>query len=966
MKHILTTIFFAFGILFANAQSSFQKKSSGNFRLPANVKESDFKTNTVLFKVRSESRSSCSSTGIDNPILTSIFSEIGVTKVSKRFPGKVALSESANARGEKMVDLSLIYTVKYSNALKIEEVISKMLATGLFEYVEPDYIYPTTYTPNDAVTTGSNAQYYLDKIKAYTGWDISKGDTNVVVGIVDSGSDMDHPDLVGNIKKNYADPVNGTDDDGDGFVDNFRGWDLGGADYVNVVADNNPTIMGANNNHGSHVSGCASATTDNGIGVAGAGFKTKLLIVKCAADNDTRGTGGVGYIIEGYDGIVYAADHGAQIINCSWGGPGGGQFGQDIINYATFNKNALVIAAAGNDGAQIDSYPASFDNAISVASTGSTDAKSSFTNYGYSVDVCAPGSQIYSTYYNNTYSKLDGTSMASPIAAGVAAIIKAYYPDYTALQIGEQLKVTCDNIYNVFGNTSYVGRLGSGRINLYKALTINNVPSVVMTSRNITDNNDNAFVVGDTLSINGIFTNYLAATTNLTAVLTSTSTMVTVVDGNTTLGAIATLGTTDNNTDPFKVLIKSNATLNAVIPFKLTLTDGSYSAIIMFSVTVNVDYINIQINEVATTITSKGLIGYNQNAQAQGLGFTYKGGATLLYEGGLMVGTSSSAVSDVVRGVETTPDLDFQSVEKVQKVLPTEKSDFDLKGSFNDNISSTPQNLLIKHKAYAWTAIDYSKFIIVEYNLKNNGSTSLNNLYAGIFADWDMLDYAKNRASFDSNAKMGYAYSTDSSLYVGIKALTNLSSVKHYAIDNASGGGGGVDISSTYTVAQKYTTLSTNRSDAGVAGTGADIIDVISNGPFSVSAGDSVVVAFALIAGDNLTDIQTSAVNAQDKYDEMLITSLNDKVSQGEISINAFPNPANDVLNLEFFIPSTQHVNLELYNMMGQKVIEMVNGPLTEGKHQLKIDISKLQSGVYFYKFSQAEKSITHKITINK
>ena len=130
--------------------------------------------------------------------------------------------------------------------------------------------------------------------------------------------------------------------------------------------------------------------------------------IKCAADNDTRDPGGEGYIITGYEGIKYAADHGCSIINCSWGGTAGGQLEQDVITYATINKNVLVCCSAGNDAKNVPHYPSSYKYAISVASTTSSDTKSLFSCYGTDIDICAPGSGIYSTLWNNTYATFDG------------------------------------------------------------------------------------------------------------------------------------------------------------------------------------------------------------------------------------------------------------------------------------------------------------------------------------------------------------------------------------------------------------------------------------------------------------------------------------------------------------------------------------------------------------------------------
>lgn len=193
-------------------------------------------------------------------------------------------------------------------------------------------------------------------------------------------TDCDHPDLQSNIKYNYADPINGVDDDNDGYIDNYRGWDMS-------MNDNNPMVDMSD--HGSHVSGCADAVTNNGTGVSSPGFNCKFLPVKCA--NATS----VSTIDHGYEGIVYAADHGCQIINCSWGGGGGGSFGQDAVTYASVNMGALVVCSAGNTYSDVAQYPAAYKYAFSVAATNSSDEKSSFSTYNYTVDISAPWAPIF-------------------------------------------------------------------------------------------------------------------------------------------------------------------------------------------------------------------------------------------------------------------------------------------------------------------------------------------------------------------------------------------------------------------------------------------------------------------------------------------------------------------------------------------------------------------------------------------
>ncbi|MFM7902667.1 MAG: S8 family peptidase, partial [Bacteroidota bacterium] len=217
-------------------------------------------------------------------------------------------------------------------------------------------------------------------------------------------------------------------------------------------------------------------------------------------------------------------------------------------------------------------YPASYRYVLSVASTGNNDTKSSFSNFGGFIDVCAPGSNIYAAQSNDTYQLQSGTSMASPVAAGAAAIIKSYFPTYTGLQVGEKLRVTCDNIYGLSGNAAYLNKLGKGRINMYRSLTESS-PSIRILDIATTDNNDNAFVVGDTLRITGDITNYLDPTTNLTVTISSTSQWVTISDNSTTVGALGTLASLNNSADPFQVKINPNTPLNTKVTFRFTMTD---------------------------------------------------------------------------------------------------------------------------------------------------------------------------------------------------------------------------------------------------------------------------------------------------------------------------------------------------------------------------------------------------------
>jgi thermitase len=254
-------------------------------------------------------------------------------------------------------------------------------------------------------------------------WDTTQGSTNVVVAVSDTGVDMNHPDLRTNIWTNPNEtPDNGIDDDGNGYVDDVHGWDF-------VRQNNNPMDE---NNHGTHVSGIIGAEGNNARGIAGINWRVSIMPVRFLDRN------GSGYTSDGIASILYAARNGARIVNCSWGGGQASQALRDAILFA-YNRGTLVVAAAGNNSQNLDSYPTypgGFSEAgvVSVASSSGVGQLSDFSNYGiFGALIAAPGSSIYSTIRDEKWGRMSGTSMASPMVAGVAALILSVSPNLNLL-----------------------------------------------------------------------------------------------------------------------------------------------------------------------------------------------------------------------------------------------------------------------------------------------------------------------------------------------------------------------------------------------------------------------------------------------------------------------------------------------------------------------------------------------------
>jgi serine protease len=882
----------------------------------------NFADKKIILKAKSIYRNQCSMNDIGIPALIPVFNSLGTVTLQKKFPLHQSPTLLQLKNNPHLVDLSLIYELTFNESIALKKAMVMLLATNVFEYAEPLFIPKPLYNPNDPEIA---LQYHLGKIEAFQAWDINTGDTNVVVGITDTGVDLLHPDLAGNIKINTLDPVDGADNDLDGYVDNYQGWDLG-------ENDNSPQCNA--NFHGLHVAGLSSAITDNSIGIAGSGFKCKMLPVKIS---DAGGA-----LTAAYDGIVYAADHGCQIINCSWGGTGGGQYGQDIVNYAVYNKNSTVIAAAGNDGNDERFYPATFANVLNVSASDQNDHKKANSNYGTRIDVIAPGEDMYSTWINGTYTASGGTSTAAPLVAGAAAIVKSFFPTYNALQIGEQLKATSDIVDTIGANLPYQGLLGRGRINLYRALTETNHPSIVLTGDSLYDNNDLSLVANDTIRLSGYFTNYLSATDGVTLQITNPSAFLQILNGSAILGSMNTLETKNNHNNPFTLVILPGAPFNEKIEIPVTISDTSGSlSIEYFTIVINVDYINVQINEVATSITSKGNFGFNPPGQSQGLGFQFNN-QNLLYEGGLMISAGVSKVSDVVRGSGAVPDTDFSSVQNIAQIIPGIDAEFDANGIFSDAQSLNPIPVTIIQKGLAWSQPGNDHYVALHYDIINSGSSTIDSVYAGIFTDWDIMNSSMNKSSEDQSLKLGYTFSTQANgLYAGVQLLSWTAPFWHYALDNISGGAGAIDLTNGFSTTEKFQSMSQNRPNAGQGTSGNDVCDVVATGPFQLLPGDTAKIAFAILAGNSLTEIQTAATNAQILFGTQPVGGM--KSNEDNASISIYPNPTNNRLIISS-IENRDIALLEIINVLGNRIeCESINQ-----KNRIDVNVSQFSTGIYF------------------
>jgi len=324
-------------------------------------------------------------------------------------------------------------------------------------YAEPIPAAYTAYTPNDLGSNALDQQWHLYRIKAKEAWDISKGDKLIKVAIVDDAMLVSHPDLINNVWVNPGEiPGDGIDNDGNGYIDDVNGYDVGDN-------DSDPSPPSNALLHGTHVGGISGATTDNSLGIASIGFDISLIAVR----SHRTGTANTS-ISRGYNGIYYAAKAGADIINCSWSGSGFSTTNSNIIKFAQ-DEGCIVLAAMGNDGQQLTRYPAAYTDVISVAATTNSDTKATFSNYANYTTISAPGITMLSTITGNGYKSESGTSMATPLVAGLMGLMKSHYPKIDNADLIGCLLQTAVNIDAQ--NGSYLGKLGEGRVDAEAALT---------------------------------------------------------------------------------------------------------------------------------------------------------------------------------------------------------------------------------------------------------------------------------------------------------------------------------------------------------------------------------------------------------------------------------------------------------------------------------------------------------------
>lgn len=592
------------------------------------------------------------------------------------------------------------------------------------EIIEPRYKSQFLGSVNDEFVSN---QEYLNIIKAFAGWDIETGDEDIVIGLSDSGMFQNHEDLKDGISVNEEEiPFNNIDDDGNGYIDDYKGVNLAhGEDEMGWGNTINA------NSHGQNVVGFFGARTNNEIGIAGVSYNCKLFPIKIASNNSTETT-------YDYESIVYAADNGFDVLNCSWGSESPfSPIQYSIIQYAQA-RDVLIVAAAGNTGLQlgvgkiIPWYPAAYDGVLGVSSCNVSDRMAQASSYGVHSRIVAPGEGGFTTtnstqapYSSNS---ITGSSFAAPIISGAAGLLMSKYPNLSNNQILELLRQGTDDISGE--NEGFWGSIIPGRLNLEKALSIDPMSIPGLRIKEVIYKNENGFItdnfqVGETITVSFKLFNYLGGRDLLSFEIKEGVSLVgggfEIVKNRIEVSDV--MANSMVEVGPFEIKITDLNTTPHILKLEIK-GDNDYSDFLKFKfLQTSEDYVFS--NEMMEySVYPSGKFGYavdKDNSYLGGKGFSRLDMGNEIYDGALI----ATINDDIALSAQSSPS-DFSLV-----FFDQDLDNLIVKDNTDNNSGLEISQFFKFHKANS----AYTKIKIVA---KNNGDGELNNLAVGYVMDWDI------------------------------------------------------------------------------------------------------------------------------------------------------------------------------------------------------------------------------------
>ncbi|MFC1537501.1 S8 family serine peptidase [Gemmatimonadota bacterium] len=712
----------------------------------------------------------------------------------------------------------------------------------------------------------------LRRINAHKAWERGITGRGIIVATIDSGVDGDHPAL-----KDKWRGANGAT-----AAESWYDPHNGGSFPIDDIT------TGSNATHGTHVMGCIVG--QDGPDTTGVAPDAQWIAAK-------------GFSFDGYtssdilidcmewmadpDGDAATMDDVPDILNLSWADDyTNGCFNTyDEPIFNLMDLGVTVIMAIGNNSIKIG-MPASKPEFFAVGATDQNDAMALFSIRGPSIcdnttikpDVVAPGDDILSprgSLAGGGYSTIDGTSFATPMVVGIAALLKQYNPELSPFEITEAIRNSVEDL----GDTGPDNEFGYGLVNAEAALNSlapASSPGFSITGIEVTAGSDGLISPGEQAQVVLSLTSLGTDASAVSATVSSVSTDVTVSLGTASFGDIPFGGEASNSQAPFVFIFSSQVPDNASRIFYLEITSGSVSRTVSFVLNVGGEpeppkksMATHNVGKARLSLTNYGIIGTDAYPDGGGFQYPYSGLSTPdhLFQGSLLIATGPMTVSDATYnddtvGFELFFDQDFHPVSggNIQVLTPGIYADQEITGAFDDSKAENPLEVRVYQTSYAWSTEADDDYVIVEYKLVGPENKELPSVYLAQHMDWDVgLLADENMVGYDSGLNLAYMYDDLTDIYYVGHALLTQQISGFRAVNYQQ------DVSDGLTEAEKFTYMTSGVADT-VGFETDDWSELLSTGPVRLKPGREVVVAFAMAGGSSLAELRANVAAAQARY----------------------------------------------------------------------------------------------------
>ncbi|MCX7880438.1 MAG: S8 family peptidase [Ignavibacteria bacterium] len=807
------------------------------------------------------------------------------------------------------------------------------------EIAEPVFPDIPLKIPNDPYAP---QQLMLATIKAFDTWDYFEGDTNVVIGIVDTGVLQNHEDLQNSIAPNWKEiPDNNIDDDGNGYIDDHRGFNLA------YASEGNPGNTFHTNEHGTAVAGIAGATTNNQKGIAGVANKCRIFPIKASRITSSD------RIDFGYLGILYAAVRGFQVVNCSWGSPASRKvfspIEQSIIDYAVARGVVVVVAGGNGNNSPMLWYPAGYSGVLAVGEVNQSDLVTGTTTINETIRIMAPGIGNWITNnHPNGYSSPNygGTSWSTAVISGAVATVRAKYPQLDALQTIEYVRQLTDDISEYTASFPYVV---PGRINLKKMLEVPpfSIPGIKPKAfKTYTTNGriEERFNPGDTVVLVIDAQNYLGKAENLRFELSVADIFdnsLEVVENEFRKSIVER--NESFSIGPFSFRIKAKNEGRTFLRVDI-FGDNNYKDFFLVPFVPTLNIANFENDSIAFSISEKGTIGFWGTGERKvGKGIASKSLGNQLFKGGIIITEENTRI---VTGLfSTNPDgSDFYPLK------PFTEPNRNI-AIVDDEIAPILDRIGLELEQNVFVPIGGEKYFKIHFKIRNRSNRNIKNLSVGYYLDWDVAQKADSNFGYlvpdaippefsRTASAVQFVQNIDTTVIIGVGVFSENN------LDVAQSALLSPEITSNFTRERQILAMN---SGTALQFKGIGDISMTSGMKFTEPIPPKTEREFTMMIAiaqnpnelKNLFLSKVSSTPTERKIDEKLII---------------YPIPAEESISLELSENISFPAKYELVDYLGREIAEG-----TFFRKDSLIEISGIPDGIYFLKIYCNGKIYTQK-----